>query len=101
MKSYDNLVEAIADLKERGYRYDFNLKPHCLECPSLKIQINPEQFEVDEVHRIEGDSSSPDSNSVIYAISSSDGVKGILVDAYGPYSEAMNAAMVKKLKMHD
>lgn len=95
MKSYDTMVDAINDLKEWGYDYDFNLKLHCLECPALGLQMHPEDFEVDEVHRFEG-MSTPDDNSVLYAVSSSYG--GILVDAYGVYAENITEAMRTKLK---
>ena len=97
MKNYDTLSEAINDLQANGYTYDFNLKPECLECDSLKIEIQPEDFDVDETHRFEG-MSSTDDNSVLYAISSKDGIKGILVDAYGVYAENISDAMRKKLR---
>jgi hypothetical protein len=96
MKSYTTLSEAINDLKERGYREDFNLQPHCLECTAHNVQWYPEDFVVDEYHRFEG-MSNPDDNSIVFAISSSDGVKGTLVDAYGMYSENLTEPMIKKL----
>ena len=97
MKSYDTLSEAVQDLQRRGYTYDFNLKPHCLECASLKLEIHPEDFKVDEVHRFEG-MSSTDDNSILYAISSKNGIKGTLVDAYGVYAENISEEMRKKLR---
>ncbi len=97
MYNYDTLSEAIHNLQQRGYTYDFNLKPECLECASLKIEIHPEEFEVNELHRFEG-MSSTDDNSVLYAISSKDGIKGLLVDAYGVYAENISEAMRKKLR---
>ena len=97
MKSYDTLSEAVQDLQRRGYTYDFNLKPHCLECASLKLEIHPEDFKVDEVHRFEG-MSSTDDNSIMYAISSKNGIKGTLVDAYGVYAENISEEMRKKLR---
>tara|TARA_R110001606_G_scaffold14500_1_gene61067 strand:- start:503 stop:796 length:294 start_codon:yes stop_codon:yes gene_type:complete len=97
MKSYDTLSEAIQDLQKRGYSYDFNLRPHCLECVSLKLEIHPEDFEIDELHRFEG-MSSTDDNSILYAISSKNGIKGTLVDAYGVYAENISEEMRKKLR---
>ncbi|HPF97854.1 MAG TPA: phosphoribosylpyrophosphate synthetase [Flavobacteriaceae bacterium] len=97
MKNYDTLSEAINELQKRGYTYDFNLKPHCLECASLKLEISPKDFRVDEVHRFEG-MSSTDDNSVLYAISAKDGIKGLLVDAYGVYAENISEAMRRKLR---
>ncbi len=97
MKNYDTLSEAINELKANGYTYDFNLKPECLECASLKIEILPEDFQVDEVHRFEG-MSSTDDNSVLYAISAKDGIRGLLVDAYGVYAENISEKMRNKLR---
>tara|TARA_R110000744_G_scaffold16401_1_gene45151 strand:+ start:4028 stop:4321 length:294 start_codon:yes stop_codon:yes gene_type:complete len=97
MKSYDTLSEAIQDLQKRGYSYDFNLRPHCLECVSLKLEIHPEDFEIDELHRFEG-MSSTDDNSILYAISSKNGIMGTLVDAYGVYAENISEEMRKKLR---
>ena len=56
-----------------------------------------EDFDVDETHRFEG-MSSTDDNSVLYAISSKDGIKGLLVDAYGVYAENISEAMRRKLR---
>lgn len=97
MHSYDTLVEALNDLQKRGYTHDFNLKPQCLECASLKLELHPEDFHVDEVHRFEG-MSSTDDNSIVYAITSTNGVKGTLVDAYGVYSENISEEMRRKLR---
>jgi len=97
MRDYQNMVEALKDLKKRGFENDFNLKPFCLECASLRLQLRPEDFEVKEVYRFEG-MSNPDDNSVVYAIESGDGVKGVLVDAYGAYAEALTSGLAAKLR---
>ncbi len=97
MKNYDTLSEAINGLQQRGYTYDFNLKSHSLECSSLDLEIHPEDFDVDEMYRFEG-MSSTDDNSIVYAISSENGIRGILVDAYGVYAENISEAMRKKLR---
>ncbi len=97
MKNYDTLSEAVNDLQLRGYTYDFNLEPECLKCASLELEIHPEEFKVDELHRFEG-MSSTDDNSILYAISSKNGVKGTLVDAYGVYAENISEEMRKKLR---
>jgi len=44
------------------------------------------------------DDSSPDSNSVLYAILSCLGVKRTLVDAYAAYAENMSFEMAQKLR---
>lgn len=96
--SYNTLSEALSDLKKRGYTEDFNLKGDCIHCPSLQLELRPEEFEVDEVHRFEG-MSYPGDNSVVYAISSRDrNIKGVLTDAYGAYAEAITPEMARKLR---
>ena len=97
MKNYNTLSEAINDLQTNEYPYDFNLKPECLECASLKIEIRPEDFKVDKIYRFEG-MSSTDDNSILYAISSKKELKDLLVDAYGVYAENISEAMRKKLR---
>ena len=100
MKStYNSLSEATAGLKDRGYTHDFNLKSDCVECPALQLKLDPESFAVDEFHRFEG-MSSTDDNSIVYAISSNEGVKGILVDAYGVYGSSLSDKMVRKLSIN-
>ena len=95
--SYDSLSEALGDLKKRGYTEDFNLKPYCLTCPRLQLELQPSQFTIDETYRFEG-MSNPDDNAVIYAISSSPELRGTLVDAYGVYAEALTPEMAQKLR---
>ncbi len=97
-KFYASLSEATNDLKARGYTNDFNLKPNCIECRGLQLQLSPEKFTVDEFHRFEG-MSSTDDNSIVFAITSNLGVKGVLVDAYGVYASNLNDAMIKKLSI--
>jgi len=98
MKTFDTLTEAINDLKGRGYKNDFNLHPDRIECSALTLKLTPEEFHVDEVHRFEG-MTNPDDNTVLYAISSTKGVKGLLVDAYGVYSESLSSIMIEKLRV--
>ncbi len=97
MNNYDNLVDALQGLRKKGYTLDFNLHEENNKLVANELQLHPEDFEIKEMHRIEG-TSSPDDNSVIYAIESKDGHKGVLVDAYGVYAEALTPEMALKLK---
>ena len=96
MKTFDTLSQAMTHLKQRGYVNDFNLHPEWIECPPLNRRFAPQQFHVDEVHRFEG-MTNPDDSSILFAISSSDGVKGLLVDAYGLYADSLSSLMIQKL----
>jgi len=96
--SYDTLSEALNDLKKRGYVHDFNLECDRLECRHLDIKLRPDEFEITEFYRFEGDSN-PGDEEVVYALESNDGVKGTLVNAYGIYSVEISDEVLKKLKI--
>ncbi len=97
MPAYDTVSQAVNDLKQRGYTLDFNLKGNRLECEGQNF--NSKDFEITEFHRFEGNSD-PGDESVVYAIESRSGVKGILVNAFGVYSEPLSDEMIKKLSFH-
>jgi len=97
MKSYDTLTEALNDLQKRGYTCDFNLREKDIESKKLKESYQPDYFEIIEVHRFEGMSSTDDS-SVLYVIETDTGLKGTLVDAYGTYANSVSKEMLDKLR---
>jgi hypothetical protein len=96
MKTFDTLTEAIQDLNARGYQDDFNLHPEWIECAPRGLKLKPDEFHVDEVYRFEG-ATDPDDSAVLFAIRSGNGVKGILVDAYGAYADSLSQEMVRAL----
>lgn len=97
MQTYDTLIDALNDLKQRGYTIDFNLAFDHVKCQSTGICLAPSQFEITSYYRFEG-MTSPDDSSVIYVIESKDGsMRGTLVSAYGVYSEGMSEEMIQKL----
>ena len=97
MYVYDTVTAAIKGLKERGYSKDFNLEENCLVCDDNKY--HPEDFEIVEVYRFEGDTD-PADEAVVYAVEGKNGDKGVLVSGYGPSAESVSAEIAKKLSMH-
>lgn len=99
MKDYGTLSEAINKLKsEEGYIYNFNLIDEHLAI-SEKEKFSDDEFEVDKILRFEG-MSNPDDNSILYAISTSNFKKGILIDGYGISGGQVSKEMMNKLHMH-
>ena len=97
MNNYDSFADALNDLRERGYNADFEPQSNCLYCDSLDIRLYEEEFHIDEVYHFEDDAN-PDNNTVIYALTSPTGVKGTIVDGYGPDSDNISFEMAKKLQ---
>jgi hypothetical protein len=97
MHTYDTVSAATNGLRERGYTLDFNLEENCIICSDTTY--DPENFEIVEVHRFEGNTD-PADEAIVYAIESSDGQKGVLVNGYGISANPLTSAMAKKLSMH-
>ena len=98
-KNYDTVTEAMADLKKLGYTIDFSIltEEECLICHSTATELSPEDFEIDQFYRFEGESD-PGDQMIVYAISSNkNNVKGVVVNAYGIYADNESSAIVKKL----
>ena len=98
VKSYDTVTQAVSGLKSRGFTLDFNLKENCIFCQD--DVFNPEDFEIVEVYRFEGNTD-PADEAIVYAIESHNGRKGVLVNGYGIYSDSINSDMAKKLSFKE
>lgn len=99
MKQFDSLVDALNDLRSRGYTTDFNLRQNCLVCDAHDIALEPDEFSIDEVYRFEG-MTDPDDSAILYAISAKNGRKGVLVNAYGVYADDVSDEMIARLQSH-
>jgi hypothetical protein len=62
--------------------------------------FRPGELAIVEHHRFEG-ASDPEDMSVVYAIESDDGVRGIVVDAFGVYADPALAAFLKGIKKRE
>lgn len=99
MNSYDTLTAALNDLNNRGFSVDFNMNRDSIYCKSLGEAFGPDDFEIIEFYRFEGNTD-PADQSIVYALETRSGLKGVLVDAYGVYADPMTTQMIQKLKTH-
>lgn len=100
METYDTLSQATDGLKQRGFTTDFNLAFDKLVCSKTEACLNPDEFEITEVYRFEGETN-PSDQSVVYAVESKDGkMKGVFVNGYGIYADPISDEMIEKLKMN-
>ena len=74
-------------LEQKGYTEQFRVEKKRLKSVNNdKKSYKPEDVKAVNFFRFEG-ISDPDDMSILYAIETSDGTKGTLVDAYGRYSD--------------
>jgi hypothetical protein len=93
MKSLSSVMNKAV---EDGYKANFEASSKGIkEVGSGKI-YDPEKLKVVNFYRFEG-ASDPADNSILYVIEASDGTKGMLVDAYGAYSDPDIDKVIKKI----
>lgn len=99
MKQKGTLSETINMLRlQEGYEEDFNLLDKKLKSDKEKQDFLNQDFVVDEVYRFEGPSN-PGDEAILYAISTSSGKKGVLVDGYDYSSGQVSNELMKKLNL--
>lgn len=102
MKNYETVSEAMNDLAKRGYTTDFKLMADkdCLMCHQTVTELSPEDFEIDETYRFEGETD-PGDEMIVHAISSTKhNMKGLIVNGYGTYADTSTSKIVARLKKH-
>jgi hypothetical protein len=97
---YGTLVEALEQLKKKGYTHYFQVNEQGQLTEDKKAFFLPSDVELHEFHRFEGNTN-PADMSILYAVQTSTGLKGTVVDAYGAdgsevISEFMNQANRKQ-----
>lgn len=91
---YATVSEAIEQLRQKGFTVDFNLERNCIVCHPEKF--NPDDFEIVDVYRYEGNTD-PADEATVYAIESKTGLKGVLVTGYGISTDTMSTEILNKL----
>jgi hypothetical protein len=80
-----------------GYTEDFKVTDQGLEALEKHLHYAPEQIQVVNFFRFEGESD-PDDNAILYVIETNDGTKGTLIDAYGVYNDAKVTQFMKDVE---
>jgi hypothetical protein len=92
MESPDTLFQVLNQLRCDGYTKDLNR-------PDLNpLWHDPDAYRIDGTYRFEG-ATNPDDEAILYALSSIKyGIKGVLVNGYGPSADPIIAAIAQKLQ---
>jgi hypothetical protein len=84
-KLYTSMAEAIQELMKRGFTANFEFLDKAFRDVDSGRTFQAEALTIVEHYRFEG-ASDPDEMSVVYAVESADGTKGIIADAFGVYA---------------
>lgn len=96
---YATLADAIEELTRRGFTEHFGVVGCTLRVLESGKAFRAEELLIREYHRFEG-VSDPDDMSIVYAIDSQTGTRGILVDAFGVYSNPVVSAFLKDVPIY-
>ena len=89
-----SLATCLNRMINEGYTEDFKVTELGLESISHHNNYKPEQIQVVNFYRFEGESD-PDDNAILYIIETNDGTKGTLIDAYGVYNDSRVTQFMK------
>jgi hypothetical protein len=95
------LSEVLNMLREKGFTDDFVMEDKGIKNKSSGEAYQAEDLTIVKVYRFEGESD-PADMSVVYAMKSKRGDKGIFLDAFGTYADydgQKAAEFLKKIKM--
>lgn len=81
-------------LEKDGYSHHFTFRDGRVFDPASNRQFSAVDLRIDDFFRFEGPSD-PDNLSVVYALSSSSGEKGLLIDAFGTYGDPALAEFMR------
>lgn len=86
ISAYTGVAQTIQDLRKKGFTANFEFLDHAFMDVESRRTFTADQLDIIDHQRFEG-MSDPDDMSVLYAIESNDGMKGIIVDAFGTYAD--------------
>lgn len=93
----DTLVECMAVLRERGYKHNFTATKEDTILDDVKKEYKPEEVKINSFYRFEGESD-PGDSSILYAIETNTGEKGIIINSYGPTSDTKITGFIEKVE---
>ena len=100
VKTYKTMTDAMQGLKQRGFTANFEFLNNGFRIVDGGKTFSPDQLTIVEHHRFEG-VSDPDDLSILYSIEATDGTRGTVADAFGPYANPDLGAFLKTVKMRE
>lgn len=92
-----DLDKCLNFLEEKGYTDQFRVeKKDLVSLKESKKKYKPKDVKAVNFYRFEG-ISDPDDMSILYAIETTDGTRGTLIDAYGRYSDEATGEFMQEV----
>lgn len=96
MPEPSTMTQLLARLTGRGFTANLGVVGGTMRVLDTQRVLRTEDLVIREVHRFEGESD-PDDMAVVYALESTDGTRGVLVDAFGIYADPEVGALLSTI----
>lgn len=93
----ETLVSVLKKIEDAGFTAQFRVTDKKLESLSSGESFTHEEVTIQHFYRFEG-ASSQDDEAILYAIATSSGEKGTLVDGYGASNDADVTSFIRKVQ---
>jgi hypothetical protein len=93
------MQKCIATLEAKGFVDEYKMEQGQLYCLTSGHRFKPQDVKAVNFYRFEG-ISDPDDMAILYAIETNDGRKGVLIDAYGFYSDDEIGSFMQQVEVH-
>lgn len=97
---FSTVAEALDSLADRGFVEELEPAGDRVRSRQTGITFASDEMMIVEVHRFEGHTD-PQDMSVVYAIETKSGVRGVIVDAFGAYGSAEVGEALRMIRMHE
>jgi len=98
VKNEETLKRVVDELSRRGYTEHFKAVEGGLQALGTGQRFEPKDLVIRGYYRFEG-ISDPDDMAITYAVESRSGVRGVLIDAFGVYSDPTISEVLKRVPM--
>ena len=98
MVERESEAAALEALRAQGFTGSFIVGAGILRLLDGGRVFSPDEVIIRDYQRFEG-VSDPDDMSIVYAIESTDGTRGTLVDAFGVYASPAVAAVMERVRI--
>ncbi len=92
----ETMSSCMAQLRKKGYSEDFTIDTKGITPVGLKKHYKPWQICIENFYRFEGDSDPADS-SILYAVETDDGLRGLISDSYGPQADSLTSSFMQRV----
>ncbi len=92
-----SLINVENRLNKEGFTNDFKVTEGRLCVMGTEKTYSPDEVQIVDFYRFEGESD-PDDMSILYAICTTDGLKGTISNSYGTYADQHVDAFLKQVE---